>query len=757
MVNNYAMPTTIYQNIPAFVNGKWTEISFESEKAFAEELETNYFKEIGEYEFDEYFHNCVSTRKEFIETGQYSDHIEGSPGFIKFWDFEKLKCRKGVFYINGNKKFYVSRYLYFWWNFTPIYDKKKKTEAFARVLDSHYHMDLYELIAQLIGLHAIGTKKRQFGSSLYHGAKQLNVFWFEPMAILQMGASLDDYTTGSKGTWNYVERYKNFLNSKTAWYRPLNPNAIGDWKQQHEETDPITNRTTEVGRKSVFTTTTFQFKPTNGVGGPTTIFYYEEAGIAKTMDITYEFMRPALEDGDDVTGQFIGFGSVGDLKECEPLKKYMYKPFENGFYGVPNKLANDKGIPIVTGLFISEVHSMSPYIDEWGNSLVEEAIIALQKKKKSWEDTLDPKLYALRCSQKPTWLDEAFRFRGEATFPPLLVQSQKTRIESDEFPYELIDLDYDEMGDITWKHSKRIPIDVFPIDPKAIDKRGAIQVWEKPVSYLTPLVTYYASIDPVGQGKTITSNSLCSIYIYRNLQIVNRIVDGRKESIQEGDKIVAAWCGRYDDISDTHDECIKLILWYQAWALCENNVPLLIDEMKRRKLQKYLVPSKQFAFNEEFDSMSKTIFQDYGWRNAGTIFKKVLLNYLLKFITNVLHTEKENSEDDETDVEKFKKVLTIKGIYRIPDIMACVEMENYVEGLNVDRLISLAALVTLVELQEAHRGGHINVVDDTEDIDYVDLDYTNKMSKLSKSPFNKLGKHHSSFKAKKKSPFNRLR
>ena len=49
-------------------------------------------------------------------------------------------------------------------------------------------------------------------------------------------------------------------------------------------------------------------------------------------------------------------------------------------------------------------------------------------------------------------------------------------------------------------------------------------------------------------------------------------------------------------------------------------------------------------------------------------------------------------------------VRTTYGIERIPDIMAMVEMTHYREGLNVDRLIALGALIAFAKVQEANRG-----------------------------------------------------
>ena len=114
-----------------------------------------------------------------------------------------------------------------------------------------------------------------------------------------------------------LNEYKNFLNQHTAWYRPADPDKVFSWQQRIKVR--ISGRDTYKGNKSIITGTSFEKDPTNGVGGPCTYFFHEEAGIAPKMDMTYEYMRPATQSGMITTGMFIAAGSVGDLNACEPL------------------------------------------------------------------------------------------------------------------------------------------------------------------------------------------------------------------------------------------------------------------------------------------------------------------------------------------------------------------------------------------------------------------------------------------------------
>ncbi len=725
MINKYLLDSEVYEKIPALIDGVWTEISFESKQSFID---------VGKYDLDESSNKVLDIQKSFLVNGEYNSDEYGSKGYIDFWDFEKLKCRKGIFIISGNKCWYFSAVMYFWLNFLPIYNKKRKKDTFPELTDAHIRMDLYEFIAELRGEHAVVTKKRQFGSSYYHAAKLIRAIWFDPSVILQMGASLEKYIHGRDGTWRYINSYRNWLNSKTAWYRHFE-GGDGSIQQVREEKDTVTNQTVKSGRMGILTATTFERSATNGVGGPKTYFYHEEGGVAPKMDSTYEFMRPALEDGTETTGQFIVAGSVGDLQACEPLRKYMYNP-GNGFYFVENDLVEEGLGVIETGLFISEIHAMSGFVDQYGNSDVEGALIKLEADKKQWAKNLDPELYALRCSQKPTYLNEAFKFRGESEMPVILLQAEEKIIERGEYPCEYVDLEYDiedpKLETVKATISKKTPIVIFPLSPRvdSKEKEGVIVCWERPIKNLIPLSTYYISIDPVGQGKTVTSKSLCSIIVYRNAHFVCRKVNGVEENVIEGGYVVCTWTGRFDDIEDTHDRLIKIMLWYKGWTLCENNVTLFINEVRERNLQRFLVSRKSFQFATEIDNQHKTHFYEYGWRNTGTIFDKHLKDYLVKFLKETIQTEVD---------ENGNSVVLKKGVSRVRDVMAIKEMIGYYKGLNVDRIVTLAALVTLVELQKTQRRGNLNHVYEDEVLE-TNLESSAKLSKLNSSPFNNLGK-----------------
>jgi len=727
--------------INTWENDIWTITEFKTRQDFINFL-LPLFKEPGKYMFDDTTYVFNEQSRKFSNDKFYCSAVEGSLDYRKYWDDQKHKCKYGAIFKNNGKTWYLPREYYMWINFLKVNDKVKKKFDFPQVWDTQYHLALYELLAELHYKHVAVLKKRQIASSYYHCAKLINLLWFEETPILKIGSSLKD-KINEKGSWKFIDEYKSFLDINTAWYRPMNPGKIMMWQQQISE--EIDGRPSMVGGKGTLQGVTFDKDPSAGVGGAITIFFYEEAGIAPTMDITLEFLLPAMQMGQITTGLFIAAGSVGELDKCKPLERLVLYPEVNSIYAVETNLIDDKGTIGMSGLFIPEQWSMPPYIDNFGNSLVEEALAALNDQFIKWKKDLTPEQYQYRISQRPRNIKEAFAFRTVSKFPTNLLAAQRRRIEEKEYSYKFVNVERNALGVPEFKNTNKLPISEWPISPKTEDKTGSIVIWEEP-DIKAKWGTYYASVDPVSEGKSTTSESLCSIYIYKRPIEVSKISkQGIVENYIERDKIVAAWCGRFDDITKTHERLSMIIELYSAWTIVENNISLFIVHMINMNRQKYLVPKDQIVFLKDIGS-NQNVYQAYGWKNTGDLFRKHLLSYLIEFLK------------EEIDIKTKEDGTIIKityGIERILDPMAIVEMEGYGDGLkvNVDRLVALAALIAFAKVQEANRG-HLKRIEDNTDIN---LQKSNNLYKFSSSPFKNLGMKNNNNNRPSRSGFKNLK
>ena len=166
--------------------------------------------------------------------------------------------------------------------------------------------------------------------------------------------------------------------------------------------------------------------------------------------------------------------------------------------------------------------------------------------------------------------------------------------------------------------------------------------------------------------------------------------------------------------------------------------------MIAKRKQKYLVPKQQIVFLKDLGS-NNNVFQEYGWKNTGNLFKSHLISYAIEFIREAI--------DEELD--KDGEVLSVKyGVERIPDKMLLTEMLQYYPGLNVDRLVAFAALVAFAKIQQGNRG---YVKRKERDKSLEPLDNSKKFSKLSIGPFRNIGRKKYTGGRRRRSPYKNLK
>jgi hypothetical protein len=400
-----------YTKIPTYdiLKDEWSETDFATQKDFALWMDTVWNDEC-EYHFTDEAHAAFKEKaNHFDQNGCYTFHPVGSKERKQFWRTEGIKCVRGVIYKQGEISWYLPRDYYFFLNYCRFANKEKgDIDTFPDLRDIQYHLSLYEKRAEAHHLHSILVKKRQMASSLFHCAKILNKFWFDRNAINKIFASDERFINIEDGIWKFLIKYKEFLNDHTDWTRECQPDQEFSWMQRKEI--KVNGRKTYKGRMSVISGISLKLKATNGVGGACAYGFHEEAGIAPKLHETYGYFRPATEAGIYTTGMFIAAGSVGDLKQCEPLRKYIFAPKGNRFLHVINTWVDKNRVPTETGLYIPEHWGMQGFIDKNGNSDkvgAFEHLRQFQLEMKSNPD-VSPQDYQLEISQHPIYLRDAF-------------------------------------------------------------------------------------------------------------------------------------------------------------------------------------------------------------------------------------------------------------------------------------------------------------------------------------------------------------
>lgn len=650
---------------------EWSTVDFETKEDFNIYLRGQ-FKEPGAYNL----HNTKSWKLEYNKysaKGYYTPNIKGTHLHKKYWTSEKDKVLKGVI-VDG---FYIPPFYYFYLNYLPIYNKVEAKFVAPTAWDSDYHFMLYIMLCIIEGKHAVVVKTRQRGYSYKIMAiLYWSYMWFEG-SVNTIGASDEEYV---KKTWKYLDQYRSFIHKHTAWKRGPNVPKALDWIER-----TLTSEGDYVGLGSSLSGATFKQSPSKGVGGPQKFFFYEEAGIAPTLLKTIGYIRPTIEEGNVTTGTLIISGSVGELDECEDLKKLFFNPESYNFLGVPN-VWDEAPEQEIVGYFVPDCWSLYGFIDEEGNSKIDISKEFIKSRRNKSKDGKNGEEYQLEISQKPLTPKEAFAYRKDSFFPQHILAAHAMRLETEKPKLTPVELFEKPDGAISFTTEvNSIPILKFPLGDNA-DKRGCVVIKEFPDKSADG-ITYFAGVDPISTDKTTTSESLFSVYIFKNLSETRyKDGDGNIKVKTTGFEPVAWYTGRMDDLKQTNTIGEYLIRFYNAKAVVESNVQSFINHMQTRNLQYYLATKQEITFIGDLNT-NRDVHKQYGVHMNPTI-KSYILNNIKEYISEEL---------DYVRKEDGRVVRTIYGVEKISDIPLIEEIRQYHDKLNADRIIAYGLALSMAK------------------------------------------------------------
>lgn len=677
--------------IPQFnlESNTWTEREFLTQRDFLFFVEGKW-KLPGQYNLkrtDLWRQPALSFQKD----KQYVNFHEQSEDYKNWWKFEKRKTKHGVIYNIGEDEFYVTGDYYWFLNFTPIVDKVKGRDEHAEVWDGHYHLSLYDLLAELNSLNSVITKARQKGISLYRTSNLIKDLWFVQNSVGKMFGYEEDFIN-DKGSWKFLVGYRNHLNEHTPWYRNFEPDETLNWEQKQSVTEgDVYTKKVFKGLRSRLVAATTKKNPAK-VGGLITRLFAEEAGIAPNLDKVLEYAEAATKMGGLKTGMIYVSGAVGELKDCKPLEAISFSPESHGFYGVEDVFSENPQGKI--GFFFPDYWNyitndpdkgVVECYDKDGNSDVELAKEYLLKEEQVQRKKGEEK-YRLWKSQHPWNLQDAFAMREENPFPVDLIKEHQTFLIQ---TYKPITVELKKEGN-KLKHSfiEGFPVRTLKVDPNK-DNRGCIEIYELPVPN-PPWGLYYAGVDPIAAKNTSTSKSLQSVTIYKAIHYV-----GEKLVM---DYPVAQYTGRHPKWEDTYRVSLDLIKFYNARTCVENNIKDFIEWCIKQGESKWLMRRKEVVMVNEFVPQS-TIRDEIGVRMEGEL-KKNALNFVQTYVDEIIGTE--FNEEGNSNY--------IYGVTRIKDPMLLEEMLKFNPRLNTDRLISF-----MLALMAARSNTNRNIIVETRE------------------------------------------
>lgn len=510
----------------------------------------------------------------FEQTGQYCNYSINTTEYFQYWDEQKRRCLDGYRTEDGD---YISGYNYFYINFCPIqrivYEvingkvKKSRRLEFPDFYD--YDAYFFQSVndAEEEGKHLCVLKSRRKGYSYKNASMACRNYYLIPGSKTYIYASNKQYLT-EDGILTKAWDYMDFIDKNTAWGKKRSVNTTMRKRAGFYTKDEFGNEI-ELGYKSEIIGVTLKDNPDVVRGKAGKLIIFEEAGSFSELGAAWQIARPSVEQDGIAFGTMIAFGTGGDEdSHFQTLRDMFYNPdgyncmeFENIWDESANGTKCGFFIPQYTNLDIRDKDGKRLYMDKDGNTLLKQSLeFILEERRKvisAATNTVAVDRYVAEHACTP---QEACLEFGGNIFPKKELQEQLARIRTKKElqNYKQVgDLIYTGDSQLRWIMKKTGDITHYPLK-KDDDPTGSIVIWEHPMKD-APYGMYVAGIDSYDYDQSGT-NSLGSCFIYKRFQSLESY----------SDIIVAEYTGRPNTAEEFYENVRKLLIYYNATAMYEN-------------------------------------------------------------------------------------------------------------------------------------------------------------------------------------------
>lgn len=512
---------------------------------------------------------------QFIATGHYCSYPEGTTEYFRFWDEESRRCVDGYTADDGD---FISGYNYFYLNYCPIQriiytilenKKVKKTRElqFPDFYDYDYYFFQAMQEAEDEGKHLCALKSRRKGYSYKNAAMACRNYYLIPGSKTYIYASNKQYLT-EDGILTKAWDYMDFIDKNTAWGKKRSVNTQMRKRAGFLTKDEYGNQI-ELGYKSEIIGVTLKDNPDVVRGKAGKLIIFEEAGSFSELGAAWQIARPSVEQDGVAFGTMVAFGTGGDSgSHFETLKDMFYNPEGYnclGFDNIWDESAATKEcgffIPQYTNLDFRDTEGNRMYMDSDGNTIHKKSLeFILEERRKVIENatsnsTID-RYVAEHCL---TPSEACLEFNGNI-FPKKELQEQLSLLRTNkklQNHKQIGDLVQQPDGSLKWTIKKTGDITRYPLR-QGDDPTGSIVIWEHPNKDASAGL-YIAGIDSYDYDESSTT-SLGSCFIYKRVQSIE----------QYSDIIVAEYTGRPKSAEDFYENVRKLLIYYNARAMYEN-------------------------------------------------------------------------------------------------------------------------------------------------------------------------------------------
>ena len=617
----------------------------------------------------------------FQEHGCYTLAPRGTTDYNAYWDRETDRCLNGYVADDGDS---ITGYHYFYLNYCPIMkleeveytdrygNKRTRRErifGFPRFWDSDYYYFNAIEQAENEGKHMAVLKCRQRGYSFKGASMLVRNYELIPGSKNFAVASEQKFLVGD-GILTKAWQIMDFIDKHTDWSKQRLTSTRMERVSGFKVKDEL-GKETEQGYLSAITGITLKNDPERLRGTRGKLVLFEEGGKFPNLETAWRVEQPAVETDDGhAFGLLIAFGTGGtEGASFDGLKNMFYHPDAFNILSFPN-IWDDGAENTRCGFFAPAYWNMEgddengnpAYMDKDGNSLVDKAIEELMNQRNKVRDGGASQVSIDRfISERPIKPQEACLELGRNIFPRKLLMDQLNRIRTNtklKNMKHIVDLSWDGNGMVKATEKKTGDITVYPL--KKDDKpEGSVVIWEYPIND-PPFGLYIAGCDPYDHDESFT-NSLGSTFIFK------RVRAGEAWN----DVIVAEYTGRPDTAEEYYENVRKLLMFYNARLLFEN---------ERKGIYPYFTNKHcDYLLADQPDKIITEVFKDSKvQRRKGCHMTKQIRAYGEGLILEWLMDEFEPGHPN------------IERIYSEPLIEELIQNDG---EKNVDRLIALCMVM----------------------------------------------------------------
>lgn len=635
-------------------------------------------------DFNKRIYNSIkfSPAAEFFKKHKcYTLAPRGTTDYNTYWEQETDRCLNGYVAPDGD---YITGYYYFYLNYSPIMKleevkytdrngnvrtRRERILDFPRFWDYDYYY--YNAIeeAEDQGKHMSVLKSRQRGYSFKGASMLVRNYELIPGSKNFAVASEQKFLIGD-GLLTKAWQIMDFIDKHTAWAKQRLVSTRMERVAGYKVTDEF-GKQTEQGYMSSISGITLKNDPERIRGTRGKLVLWEEGGKFPGLLDAWRIEQPSVETDDGVAfGLMIAYGTGGtEGASFTGLKELFYKPEAYNVLAFPN-IWDDNAEQTNCGFFVpswSNLESFDKdgnyvYMDKDGNSLREKAIENLIEQRNKIKDGGASQQSIDRfISERPIKPREAVLELGKNIFPRKLLMDQLTRIRTNtklRNMKHVVDLNWDGNGQIMATEKKSGDITEYPLK-KGDKPHGSIVIWEYPIKD-PPFGLYIGGCDPYDHDDSFT-NSLGSVFIFKRV----------KAGEAWNDVIVAEYSGRPDTAEEYYENVRKLLVFYNARLLFEN---------ERKGIYPYFTNKHcDYLLADQPDKIISEVFKDSKvQRRKGCHMTKQIRAYGEGLILEWLLEEYEPGHPN------------VERVYSEPLIEELIENDGV---KNVDRVIALCMVM----------------------------------------------------------------